>query len=1404
MRRPGLTFVFAWALVCAAWPSPAFAGPDRGDGTHTVWYRSLGVEHGLSRSFVTAMAADHDGFMWFGTLAGLNRWDGYRFETFTPDPSIPNSLSSAIIVALHAATDGGLWIGTPDGVHRFDPSTRGFRRFRPADGRVVLSDRLTSDLHGRVWVTAFGGSRLHVIDPREGSWQLVPLPHIGTLRVSAIHVDARNRLWVALLPVVAFDSTVDVESRVIAFDLNGSPGPLLAPPVIETTGGRVEAFVEDRSGRVWFARPGGGLQRFDPGTGETRSIDTSTGDGAALQTRRVHSMVLGPSRHHVWALALPRDGDALLDPRRLYRIDPDTLEARQVVLREREPGPTGDSPLERLATDPSGVLWMATNGGGLRYADVSVRGFELFRDTSGTGGVNANFVRAVVRDRNGIVWVGTPRGLNRIDRHTGTNAPTSIPLPHPYVQTLHEDRLGNLWVGTNGGLVVKYRSGGPPRLFLHDANDPRSLGEDFVQVIRETPDGRMWFGTLGGGIDEYDVRHRAFTHHRANPSDGTGLPSNEVNALHVSAAHLWIGTSAGLARANIAAGAATRIEHVAPASAELGRTHVLSLGDSPAHPGALWIGTERQGLCRLTIATNEVHCLNTRNSGLPDNTVYGILPDRRGRLWLSTNRGISVYDPNTAAFRTYDSDASLQSREFNARAHFGAPDGELFFGGVSGLNAFYPDQLSGNPNAPRVFVTAVAASGRSDGAARATPTIVHRHGMARGDTTLTFEQREVTFDFVALHFSDPPSLRYAYHLDGYDTAWQGPATTRSVRYTNLPPGRYTFRVRAVSSDGIFSREDATFGFGVLPPFYATTWFRSLALASLVVALTIGYQLRVRGLRRQRASLEQQVARRTDELQQAADTLTRQAEQLKALDATKSRFFANISHEFRTPLTLTLGPLRDVSAGMHGEVPPEARHEIERAIGHTERQLTLVEQLLELARLDSGRLTFAPKPIRLDAVIRVAAAHFESHTKRQAIRFVVALPDAAVHSLGEEERLERVVTNLLDNAFKFTPPGGTVVLSVTRDGDSASIAVDDTGPGIPADDLPHLFERFYRAARDSEHVPGTGIGLALAKEYVELHGGTITAENRPGGGARFTVRLHARFVDEPASTPPPVTDTSDTDDTSAPTAAPAVEERADTGPATVLVVDDHPDIRAYVRKHLEPHYRVVEAARGDEGLIVVRAELPDVIVCDVMMPGLDGFAFCRAVKADPETDFLPVILLTAKAGTEGRLEGLEGGADDYLTKPFVPAELLARIRNLITARERLRMRLGAQPPAPLRLALPRPTPSVDDVLLGRLRGVLETSAHDEDFDVPALAAGVGMSRAQLHRRLREAFQMTPAGMIIRYRLERAAQMLGDRAGNVSEVAYAVGFKNVSHFVKRFREHYGQTPASWAAPSEDRTP
>jgi signal transduction histidine kinase/ligand-binding sensor domain-containing protein/DNA-binding response OmpR family regulator len=1398
---------------------PASASED-----DALWTRSLGVEDGLSQNYVLAIAQDRDGFLWFGTVSGLNRWDGHQFESYASVAEQPTSLGASLILALHADRAGTLWVGTPEGIDRFDPGANAFQRYGPKlrslnGGRRVAVEAMASDQAGRIWFTSFDGAQIYRLDPGTGEVHAFTVPNASSLWVTALQVDSGDRLWVAMGPaddeapgprpyrLVLFDRC----SRIVDRSL---PAPR-TPVNLDDGAGKVGPIVEDRAHRVWVGRKGE-LLRYDPATGAV----VRTGDGSSgpprLAGRVVHSLAPGPSGE-LWVLTHAPDAASSDEPHSLFRMDPDTLQAHRVTLRDRAGRPATDARLERLFLDRSGVLWLSSNAGGLRYSDVSASGFSLYRrEAGGDPGLAGSFVRAVVKARDGVVWVGTPRGLTRLDR-SGDRIDYSIPfakgrsaLPDPSVQALLEDRDGNLWVGTPRGLVVIERASRlTARRYRHQPGNPRSLAENWVGVLHEDRSGHVWIGTLGRGLSEFDPRSRSFRTHGSDKEDPSTLPSGAVTALFSDRANrLWVGTDAGLARLTRSPDAVHRVERVAARPGGLAGVVVQSIAESGATPGVLWVGTEQRGLGRLDLRDESVRFFTTRNSNLPDDTVYGILTDERGRLWMSTNRGLASYDPTADTFRIYGAERGLQSREFNARAFFRAADGEMFFGGIGGLNAFYPDRIADNPYAPAVVINGVRVLDRGAGVPESEARLVYRPGMPRQSVSIEYDQRDITFDYVALHFSDAARNRYLYRLDDYDADWRGPVTERSAQYTNLDPGAYTFRVKALSSHGMPSNGEATFSFVILPPFYATSWFRALAALAIVLALAGGFRLRVQALRRRQQLLEREVAQRTEELRRALDTVEGQARQLKELDAAKSRFFANISHEFRTPLTLTLGPLRDVRAGLHGTIPDGALAEIDLAIQNANRQLELVDQLLALARLDAGQPEFRLRDSRLDECVRHAAAPFESLARRQRTRLEIDLPDEDVRGVFDEQKIERLIGNLLGNALKFTPPGGDVTVRLRAAPDGwATIDVEDTGPGIPAHDLPHVFERFYRGDQAAGLAPGTGIGLALAKEYVDLHRGEIRAESRRGGGTRVTVRLPAMTAHPRTSVRGEAPEGEARGDQGVAPAADAVLSRQVVVPAPgdavgaglprVLVVDDHADMRAYLRKHLAPVYDVLEAGRGDDALAQIGVEMPDVIVSDVMMPGLDGYGLCQAVKANPDTNFIPVVLLTAKAGAESRLDGLEGGADDYLTKPFEPTELLARLRNLLLARERLKARFAPRPASPGMVPAPLPLESTDAAFLRRLREVLDRESHDESFDVAALATGLAVSRAQLHRRVREVLGSTPVETIIRFRLERAARMLADRAGNVGEVAYAVGFKNLSHFVKRFRELHGQTPAAYAA-------
>ena len=673
---------------------------------------------------------------------------------------------------------------------------------------------------------------------------------------------------------------------------------------------------------------------------------------------------------------------------------------------------------------------------------------------------------------------------------------------------------------------------------------------------------------------------------------------------------------------------------------------------------------------------------------------------------------------------------------------------------------------------------------------------------------LDYADRNLRFHYALPAFDDPAATRYQVRLDPFDEGWSEWTAETFKEYTNLPEGDYHFLVRARDVYGRVSKA-GTYAFTVRPPWYRTRW-AYLGYVLLVFGLLYGAARGQREIHRVRErKLERQVRERTAEVERQRDLLEKQAARLAELDQIKSRFFANITHEFRTPLTLTIGPLEDLLDVSN--LSADDAEQVRLSLRNARRLLRLINQILDVSRLEAGRLHLYARPYDLASFLRELVQVFSPLADRKGIALTFEADPETMTIYFNADQIEKVFGNLLSNALKFTPEGGAVCVSVGEDAGYAVVRVTDSGPGIAPDDLAHIFDRFYQTGEsDSKLQPGTGIGLALVKELVDLHGGSIAVESALGRGSTFVVRLPKgkghlapdQMATEEAFEPvreeaeerlARYADLPEPRDGAAGTEPP--EPLGDV--PLVLVVDDNAELRAFVRRHLEPRYRVAEAEDGAAALALARRCVPDLIVSDVMMPGLDGDALCRAVKTDPEIDFVPVILLTARASMEGKLQGLEEGADDYLTKPFEMRELVTRVRNLIEQRRRLRARWAGDGAA-IRLTTPAVTPS-DEAFLRAVLAAIEEGMADETFSVARLAEVVGQSRANLHRKLKQLSGKTPSEWILTLRLERAAALLSGGAGTVSEVAYGVGFKSVSYFCKCFRERYDVTPARYRAPA-----
>jgi signal transduction histidine kinase/DNA-binding response OmpR family regulator/ligand-binding sensor domain-containing protein len=683
---------------------------------------------------------------------------------------------------------------------------------------------------------------------------------------------------------------------------------------------------------------------------------------------------------------------------------------------------------------------------------------------------------------------------------------------------------------------------------------------------------------------------------------------------------------------------------------------------------------------------------------------------------------------------------------------------------------------------------------------------------------LNYKDRNLRFQFAAPFFEAETSTTYQVFLDGYDDDWSQWSSETQKDYTNLDADNYTFHVRAKNVYDNISRE-ASYGFRILPPWYKTWWafciygFTALFMVYLVV------RWRSRKLLKEKQHLAQIIEDRTREIREKNRQLEEQSEKLKEMDKVKSRFFANISHEFRTPLTLIMGPLEKVLSTKDDPNREEFEKDAKVMLRSSQRLLHMVNQLLDLSKFESGQMKLQTSPGNLVPFLKTMIASFESKALQCKLELTLQTQQEEILLYFDADKLEKVMVNLLSNAIKFTPAGGKVTVSAGKilakvpgfPHGFLEISVSDTGPGIPGDQLPRIFDRFYQASGSHEHhQKGSGIGLALTKELVKLHHGTIEARNREEKGSEFIIRLPRGSehlapdeIIEPSSSPiTPPAQGSISEKIPVLEKITEIEERKkeiEPEPETdktniILVVEDSGDMRDYIRRGLEPDYTVLEAIDGQEGIQKARQIIPDLIISDVMMPKVDGYELCSVLKSDVKTSHIPIVLLTAKASEENILQGLETGADDYITKPFNTKILMARIKNLIDIRSQLQMNVNREMTLqPIKTSVSK----IDQEFLQDLHDVINKNLSDEDFNVEQLCKKLYMGRTTLYRKVLALTGETPTDFIRSYRLKRAAELLKQTFGTVLEVAFEVGFSNSSYFAKCFKEKFHQLPSEYQA-------
>lgn len=1374
-----------------------------------IRFENITVEHGLPGGQLFAAAQDRHGFMWFASDNGLIQYDGYAYKLIRNEPGKPDSLISNRVVAVYFDSQETLWVGTMEGLSRYDPDRQSFTHFRhdPEDTKSLGRPEVESIVEDHEGVLWFGHWPEHKGVPTISAFDRQSEtftryyhdpddPHtLPAGVITTMMVDRSGVLWVGTyswdeVPGLAY---FDRESKTFrrVFDCGSNPLQCAQPagPDDRPEDFRIGGIHEDDEGSLWISGSGDGLIRYDRASNTYTRIVCHPGDPGRGTGKYISGNIIEDSNGLLW-----------YDDRYegLTSFDPGTETFTHYVHDPADPFSFGiaNTNFSPLYQDRSGMIWAIGLDGSLSKFDPGSLVPGHYKHEPGTSNSLSNdTVSDIIEDENGILWVlHLHHGLRRVDRVTGSVTAYDHDSDNTTgFNALYLDSSGALWVGTNFGISRFDQSSGQFTDYPFDLpGDDQGKTQSpnlRVSAIAEDAQGNLWLGSVSR-LSYFEPGSGKFTHYRSEPDQPGTLHGAGFGALLLADdLSLWVGGSDGLSRLDPVSRQFTHYVHDPGNPDSISSHRVMAI--TQGKDGALWVGT-LSGLDRFDPASNLFSHV-AGSSGGAISMVYSIVPDAQGNIWVSIyNEGLLKLNPATGETKTYDASDGF------SRLYKGVLGrrGDLIWGGADGVYIFDPRQLTDHRQDPMVLITDFRLSNKpvpvSD---EANKTPLSRSIVNTSDITLTYLDNLISFGFAVPGYKYAKEVRYAYRLEGYDRDWiETGADRRIATYTHVPPGDYVLRVKAAGKGGVWSDKQAFIRLSILPPWWQTWWAYSLYVITFVLALFGYIRLRTRNLRRQARLLKETVEERTAQIREHEQQIQHQTEDLEELLHLKEKLITNISHEFRTPLTLILGPARRLLKRAANHRDASQLQLIQR---NSQRLLRLVNQLLGLAHLGADEpLARSAQPV--STTVDAITESFQPLAEDKGLQLGVERNEELWASCTPDA-LEKILLNLLSNAIKYTPAGGSITVSTRLDENNmVEVSVSDTGIGIPEDEHEAVFERFHRVGNGGETVPGAGIGLALVKELVLAHDGQVSLISEPGKGTTFTVKLPRCEAGLPQGGRVQTGSTAEAMALEFEALGP-LADRPETqsvneanGKPLVLIVEDNADLQHYLVELLTGTYQCLVAGDGEEALAVAFEYIPDLLLLDLMLPKLDGFQVSHALKKDERTSHIPIMMLTARDDRDSRMESWKEKVDGYLTKPFDDDELKMRIANLLEIRDILKCRFSSQffaETKPNHVAEQK-----ENGFLTKLKEVLEHCHSDPDFGTSRMASEMYISARQLQRKLKAVTGHHPAELLRSYRLRKARELL-QKGMQVGVTSDRVGFSSPTYFTSCFKAQFGQTPSEF---------
>lgn len=1438
-----------------------------------LYIEHLTIEDGLANNSVRTIVQDQEGYLWFGTLNGLSRYDGQQFKTFDYRLSDSTSISNNKIRDLFQDGAGYIWVTTYDNnVHRFDPKTETFINFpsvlgeRGADLSVHFIEESSP---GMVWLYLSGNGCVRILSSPdspefEATW-ITKDNGLLSNYLNTIWTDRNGNVWISTTEGIS--RLTKEQSLSLIPDCSVS---LFTDPVLN-----VMSFCETNDA-IWAGMRSGEVFKIENGKPElvwkmlASEVDlrgirdmqvTKNGDVIVATesgflfvdgtTHKPHHYTMDNSNlnsNYIMSVYLDQYGDCWLvtNERGVTRFEPSKHkfthyplhpEIRQYILEGEK---------QVFQEDSNGDLWVGIYGGGISRFNRKTELFEQFlHEENNPASLSSNLVLSISQDRSGNLLIGTyKRGVNKINLEqnnfhsiqieTGEEGDFSNEVRSVFedsrrwiwtgnkrgevtifdqdlkkifklnellddieittgVYTFEEDRDHNIWIGTkgNGIFVLKnlsastfLRSKNIQVVHLtNDSDNPISLTHNDVFDLHQDHLGQMWIGLYHGGVNviqnplKDDQRILKYT---SNYNDNTTISDNRVRCfMEDHQGNMWIGTSYGLNFVDKKYLATDKKSFLSiersDANESLSYNDIICICEDSENQ--IWIGTLGGGVNKLVHFENEglfsFEKLQQKD-GLSSNMILGIVEDENKTLWISTDFGLNKYQLQNKSIEKYYTDDGLNENSFSEGNGMLTSSGKLLFGHISGMIWFVPDSIRKSQKQVPVVLTNLKINGETD------KEKLNKARQVLGDTLdplyLNYNENFITFEFAALDYKAPSKIQYAFKLDDYEPTWNQSGNLNTAIYRELPPGNYLFRLKVSNSDGVWVNPEMKLSFTILAPPWKTTWAYSFYLVFF-----FGMFFLLQRFVMERVKLKHEI------------------EFEKQLADDKLKFYTSISHEFKTPLALILGPVEDLLS--NAKLQPSAVTSLKMVKRNTRRLQELIDQLMDFRKIQKGYLKINNVPGDLVLFLNDIYLTFLPLSKQQRINLLFQHNEKEVKTAFDYKSLEKIVFNLLSNAFKHTGSEKTIKLELQTDWHSKrfTVSVSDEGEGIREKDLPHIFDRFNLGDRSQwKDESSTGIGLSFCSELVELLGGKIIVESKRGEGSCFTVSFpFVEGIKKQWDLPEPLElnytrrfiDVIDDDEH---LVANSKKEMKLKGKEKILIVEDNPDMQVFLANHLSMIYNVIQAFDGQQGLEMARKENPDLVICDIMMPEMDGLELTSILKSEFYTSHIPVILLTARSLEEQKIEGIETGADDYIVKPFNVIYLEKRIHHILKQRKQLRERFRSESDVEIK---DLSTSVADQEFMDQVFRIIGENMADTEFTVDKLLEHFNFGRTVFYKKMKGVSGYPPKDFIRIVRMKKAGELLHISNTSVAEVAFKVGYSDPDYFSRIFKKHFGKTPSEY---------